>query len=199
MAMSMTVKRVHGDRFTPDDILLASIDNDGSPIETAYHTIEVVSGENCTHGGGGAAGDYLHYKAFMRDDGTSDVEEDGSIDYSDCRIKVEQLSKGESVVKVKAKLRTLQACNDYTAAYEEWEDDAVAAYTAQIDALEAGGTVTAEVITQLRADLTANKAVYHEDLEGEDAEGFPEKPAEIEWIELETGTVTLYWGDDTAV
>ena len=93
--MNITARRISGSAFSAEDKLEVTFNSDNQPMASVVHTIELVSGINVTHGGGGLAGDYLHYKAVERD-----ADADGIIDYSDIEMALVQESQGTSVIKV---------------------------------------------------------------------------------------------------
>jgi len=93
--VKLQAKRIEGSNFTAGDKLEVVLDSDNQILSIVSHTIEVVSGVNVTHGGGGAAGSYLHYKSSERD-----VNADGIIDYSNVLMSLVQESQGSSIIKV---------------------------------------------------------------------------------------------------
>ena len=93
--MNITARRINGSTFSAEDKLEVTFNSDNQPMASVVHTIELVSGINVTHGGGGQPADYLHYKAIDRD-----ADDDGIIDYSDIEMVVVQESQGTSVIKV---------------------------------------------------------------------------------------------------
>jgi hypothetical protein len=93
--MNITARRISGSTFSAEDKLEVTFNSDNQPMASVVHTIELVSGINVTHGGGGVVGDYLHYKAVERD-----ADADGIIDYSDIEMSLVQESQGTSVIKV---------------------------------------------------------------------------------------------------
>ena len=93
--MNITARRISGSAFSAEDKLEVTFNSDNQPMSSVVHTIELVSGVNVTHGGGGLVGDYLHYKAAERD-----ADGDGIIDYSDIEMALVQESQGTSVIKV---------------------------------------------------------------------------------------------------
>ena len=93
--MNITARRISGSAFSAEDKLEVTFNSDNQSMASVVHTIELVSGVNVTHGGGGLAGDYLHYKAVERD-----ADADGIIDYSDIEMSLVQESQGTSVIKV---------------------------------------------------------------------------------------------------
>jgi hypothetical protein len=99
--MNLQARRKSGNQFTAEDVLEVVFDSNNIPMGLVTHTITVVSGPNVTHGGGGVAEEYLHYKALERD-----ANDSGIIDYSNTVIKVAQEEKGTSVIKVVARTIT---------------------------------------------------------------------------------------------
>jgi hypothetical protein len=93
--MNITARRISGSAFSAEDKLEVTFNSDNQPMASVVHTIELVSGINVTHGGGGLVGDYLHYKAVERD-----ADADGIVDYSDIEMALVQESQGTSVIKV---------------------------------------------------------------------------------------------------
>ena len=86
--MILQAKRNKGDSFTSEDELQVQfIDVDLSVGAFPIYSIEVVSGVAVTHGGGALAGDFLNYS------------EDTSI-VPTLTMKVEQVAKGTSIIKV---------------------------------------------------------------------------------------------------
>jgi len=93
--MNLQARRISGSAFSAEDILQITFDSDNKDIAVMLHTIELVSGVNVTHGGGGQPNQYLHYKSVGRD-----ANDDGIVDYSDVEMSVIQVEKGTSVIKV---------------------------------------------------------------------------------------------------
>ena len=116
MAMTLQTKRIMGSAYSAGDTLEVKFDADGNTIHSVGHSIEHVSGPVVTHGGGGAAGTYLHYKSHERD-----TETDGRIDYSDVNLEVVQLTKGTSVIKVIVQVTTQDAVDTYATDLAAWE------------------------------------------------------------------------------
>jgi carbamate kinase len=122
--MNITARRISGSTFSAEDKLEVTFTSDNQPMSSVVHTIELVSGINVTHGGGGLVGEYLHYKAVERD-----ADADGIIDYSDIEMALVQESQGTSVIKVVAQVIT-QADVDankaigkvYTTDMEAWAE-----------------------------------------------------------------------------
>ena len=105
-----------GSAYSAGDTLEVKFDADSNTIHSVGHSIEHVSGPVVTHGGGGAAGTYLHYKSHERD-----TETDGRIDYSDVNLEVVQLTKGTSVIKVIVQITTQDAVDTYATDLAAWE------------------------------------------------------------------------------
>ncbi len=98
MADNVKTRRISGSQFTSKDILEVQLSVTGD-LHQCVQFIEVVSGVDVTHGGGAEANEALHYKAYMRDDGSTDAV-DGIIDYSSSQMAITQKEKGTSVIKV---------------------------------------------------------------------------------------------------
>jgi hypothetical protein len=113
--MNLQIRRKIGSQFTAEDTLEVLFDSGGQDMEVVSHTIEIVSGPNVTHGGGGQPNDYLHYKSH-----DTDANSDGIIDYSNVEIALVQETQGTSVVKVKAEVITKNNVADFKTAYESW-------------------------------------------------------------------------------
>ena len=93
--MNLQARRISGSSFSAEDKLEITFASDNQPMSSVVHTIELVSGVNVTHGGGGQPDEYLHYKAVERD-----ADADGIIDYSDIEMALVQETQGTSVIKV---------------------------------------------------------------------------------------------------
>ena len=93
--MNLQARRISGSSFSAEDKLEVTFASDNQPMSSVVHTIELVSGVNVTHGGGGQPDEYLHYKAVERD-----ADADGIIDYSDIEMALVQETQGTSVIKV---------------------------------------------------------------------------------------------------
>jgi hypothetical protein len=120
--MNLQARRISGSAFSAEDKLEITLNSDNQPMASVVHTIELVSGVNVTHGGGGLVGDYLHYKATERD-----ADADGIIDYSDIEMALVQEDQGVSVIKVVAQVvnqadsETNQAAGQaYSTEMEAW-------------------------------------------------------------------------------
>jgi len=89
--MNIKIKKLSGNAYTALDTISVMLDSSGDGfVNSAVYTIEVVSGEGVSHGGGAESGEYLNYST----DGV----------FNELPINVVQLSKGESVIKVLAKI-----------------------------------------------------------------------------------------------
>ncbi len=99
--MNLQARRISGSSFSAEDKLEVTFNSDNQPMSSVTHTIELVSGVNVTHGGGGQPDEYLHYKAVERD-----ADNDGVIDYSDVEMALVQEVQGISVIKVIAQAMT---------------------------------------------------------------------------------------------
>jgi hypothetical protein len=113
--MGLKIKRLSGSQYSADDVLEAQLDV-GDDIVLALHTVNIVSGEQLTHGGGGAVGEHLHYK-----NNENDADANGIIDYSTVEIAVVQLTKGTSVVNVSCNFTTKAENDTFQTEYTEWE------------------------------------------------------------------------------
>lgn len=115
---SLQAKRIKGDQFTAEDVLEVKFNHDEDMASVVY-TLVKVSGEDVTHGGGGAVGTYLHYKNH-----NTDANDDGIIDYSvPANMCLEQQAKGTTVIKVKAETITKSDADTFTTDYEAWLND----------------------------------------------------------------------------
>ena len=123
--MNITARKISGSLYTPEDILEIKFDGDSKTLEHMYYSLEVVSGPSVTHGGGGLAGDYLHYQSY------DNLDKDGDFDYSTCEMVVSQMVKGVSTIKIKGKYLTKLQRLAYIAAFEAWEDKAYAVVSSE--------------------------------------------------------------------
>jgi len=105
----VNARRVKGSKFTQDDLLEISYIGEDE-IAEMINTIEVVSGVAVTHGGGGLAGDYLHYK------------KDTDIDYSSLEMLLSQAEQGTSVIKVVSSITTQEQADNNKVAFEAWAE-----------------------------------------------------------------------------
>lgn len=118
MAITLQARRSSGDMFTSEDnIEIVFNYTDIGTMHEALTTIEQVSGVTVTHGGGGAAGDYLHYKAY-----DLHADENGYIDYSSQTVQVQQAEKGVSVIKIKVKYLSKTDYDAWEAEMQTWRD-----------------------------------------------------------------------------
>ena len=118
--MNITARRSSGSTFSAEDRLEVTFDSDNQTMASVVHTIELVSGINVTHGGGGLAGDYLHYKAVERD-----ADADGIIDYSDIEMALVQESQGTSVIKVVCEAVTKADADNFTVEMQAYSQRAI--------------------------------------------------------------------------
>ena len=122
--MKLQVRRKSGSIFTAEDTLEVAFDTDGIVMVSGgvFHKIELVSGQDVTHGGGGQADEYLHYKSADRD-----ADDDGIIDYSQVEIPVVQQSEGVSVIRVVCSYMVKAEVDAYLASRDAYQLRAVAA------------------------------------------------------------------------
>jgi hypothetical protein len=109
--MNLQARRISGSAFSAEDKLEVTFNSDNQPMYSVVHTVELVSGVNVTHGGGGQPNEYLHYKA---------VERDADSDYSDIEIALVQETQGTSVIKVKCEAVTKAEADAFNAEVEAW-------------------------------------------------------------------------------
>jgi len=119
MADNLKARRVLGGQYTADDTLELQFTYTGD-AKTCVQWIEVISGETVTHGGNVAAATKLHYKAHSRDDGSTDENSDGIIDYATSQMTIVQSQKGTTVVKVCAEILLKSTYDTYISAYNTW-------------------------------------------------------------------------------
>jgi hypothetical protein len=115
--MNLQARRRSGSAFSAEDKLEVTFNSDNQVMYSVVHTIELVSGVNVTHGGGGQPDEYLHYKAVDRD-----ADSDGVIDYSDIEMALEQETQGASVIKVKCKAIINAQRDAFNAEAEAWKE-----------------------------------------------------------------------------
>jgi hypothetical protein len=113
--MNLQARRISGSSFSAEDKLEVTFNSDNQPISSVVHTIELVSGSNVTHGGGGQPDEYLHYKAVERDADSNSV-----IDYSDIEMALIQETQGTSVIKVKCEAVTKAEADAFNTEVESW-------------------------------------------------------------------------------
>lgn len=116
--MNLQARKIGGSSFSKEDVLEVVLDTDNTVLNSVLHTIELVSGVNVTHGGGGQPDQYLHYKAIERD-----ADDDGIIDYSNVNMHLVQEEKGTSVIKVKCAIYTQESVDAYNLALQEWVNE----------------------------------------------------------------------------
>ena len=161
--------RTEGGQFTPSDRLRVTLDNAGT-LEYCVHNLEIVSGQEVTHGGGAASDIPLHYKAFERD-----ADGDGIIDYSTVYMNVVQTVKGTSVVKVCADIITTSEFEAYKVRRSNW----LAANTTIVNSLGPNTMNIEEVIYE------ADKGIL-----------FSNMPDNALPTIIKSGEITLIWIDD---
>jgi len=115
--MNLQARRISGSSFSAEDKLEVTLNTDNQALSSAVHTIELVSGVNVTHGGGGQPDEYLHYKAVERD-----ADGDGIIDYSDVEMALVQTEQGTSVIKVVCAVITKAEADTYNTEAEAWNE-----------------------------------------------------------------------------
>ena len=139
--MNITARRISGSTFTAEDKLEVTFNSNNQPMASVVHTIELVSGINVTHGGGGLAGDYLHYKAVERD-----ADADGIIDYSDIEMSLVQESQGTSVIKVVCEAVTKAEADTFKTEYEAWAERKEVAIGLEEEFTEEAPTLTPTIL-----------------------------------------------------
>ena len=118
MAITFKAKRIRGDQFTSEDLIETQfLYSEVGKMYECITTIEQVSGVTVTHGGGGGAGEYLHYKIVEEDS-----DSDGYIDYQTQKVQVQQEEKGDSVIKVVAKYITKNDFDTWETEHKAWSD-----------------------------------------------------------------------------
>jgi hypothetical protein len=115
--MDLQAKRISGSTFSAEDKLEVIFSSDNQPMASVVHTIELVSGVNVTHGGGGQPDEYLHYKATERD-----ADSNGIIDYSNVEMALVQDTQGTSVVKVTAQVLTKGEADAFNTEFKAWNE-----------------------------------------------------------------------------
>ncbi len=139
--MNITARRISGSTFSAEDKLEVTFNSDNQPMASVVHTLELVSGVNVTHGGGGLVGDYLHYKAVERD-----ADADGIIDYSDIEMALVQESQGTSVIKVVCEAVTKAEADAFKTEYEAWAERKEVALGLEEEFTEVAPTLTPTVL-----------------------------------------------------
>jgi hypothetical protein len=139
--MNLQARRISGSQFSAEDKLEVTFNSDNLPMASVVHTIELVSGINVTHGGGGLVGDYLHYKAVERD-----ADADGIIDYSDIEMALVQESQGTSVIKVVCEAVTIADADAFSVEMEAYLERQEVALGLEEEFTEVAPTVTPTVL-----------------------------------------------------
>ena len=139
--MNLKARRVSGSTFSAEDKLEVTFTSDNQPMSLLVHTIELVSGINVTHGGGGLAGEYLHYKSNERD-----ADADGIIDYSDIEMALVQESQGTSVIKVVCEAVTKADADAFIVEMEAYLEREQVALGLEEEFTEVAPTVTPTVL-----------------------------------------------------
>ncbi len=140
--MNLRTRRIKGSEFTAEDTLEVIFDAEGEAISIVVHSIELVSGEVTTHGGGALPGTYLHYKSIE-----NDANAEGDIDYSTTNITVAQEAKGTSVVRVVCSVTTKAQADILKIANIEWSARMMAASDADEEFSEAPPTLEPTTLT----------------------------------------------------
>lgn len=137
--MNLQARRISGSAFTAEDVLEVVFNPGNTIMEAVTLSIELVSGENVTHGGGAIAEEYLHYKAFERD-----ADADGIIDYTETFMVLVQDTPGTSVVRVICKAVTKDNAIAVRSVYEHYQASALAAGVTEDKPNGIDGTFTEE-------------------------------------------------------
>ena len=139
--MNLKARRVSGSTFSAEDKLEVTFTSDNQPMSSVVHTIELVSGINVTHGGGGLVGEYLHYKAVERD-----ADADGIIDYSDIEMALVQETQGTSVIKVVCEAVTVAMVDAFKVEMEAYLEREQVALGLEEEFTEVAPTLTPTVL-----------------------------------------------------
>jgi len=139
--MNITARRISGSAFSAEDKLEVTFNSDNQPMASVVHTVELVSGINVTHGGGGLVGDYLHYKAVERD-----ADADGVIDYSDIEMSLVQETQGTSVIKVVCQAITKANADAFNVEMQAYIDNLKVALVLGEEFTEVAPTLTPTVL-----------------------------------------------------
>jgi len=115
--MNVQVRRKIGDQFTSNDVLEVLFDADDTELSYLLYNLEVVSGQNVTHGGGASADTKLNYFNEIEHE-----KDNGFFDYSTVDMTVVQEAQGTSVIKVVATYVTHTDMVAYTTAKQTWLD-----------------------------------------------------------------------------
>jgi len=135
----VNARRIKGSKFTQDDLLEIAYTGGDTDIRM-INTIEVVSGVDVTHGGGGLAGDYLHYKKDLDND------------YSSLSMLLSQSEQGTSIIKVVSKITTGEQITNNKINLEAWEERREVAAGLEEEFTEEAPTP--EVITHKTGEIT---------------------------------------------
>tara|TARA_B100000767_G_C19611711_1_gene470140 strand:- start:263 stop:757 length:495 start_codon:yes stop_codon:yes gene_type:complete len=119
MADNLKAKRILGGKYTPDDVLELKFTYTGD-AHSCVQWIEVIDGATVTHGGNSPAATKLHYKAHLRDDGSTDEDERGIIDYTTSHMTIVQTEKGTTVVRVCADILLKSTHDTFMTNYNTW-------------------------------------------------------------------------------
>ena len=118
--MGLQARKINGNVYTAEDTIEIICDDTAKSLAMMNLTIEVISGVDVTHGGGASEGTYLHYK-----NPDVDADDDGDLDYSSTIMKVEQVEKGTSVIRIKGSYLTKTQVENHNTALDTWEDELV--------------------------------------------------------------------------
>ena len=113
----LKARLIKGDKYSAEDVIETQFTYTGD-AHSCEQYIEVISGSTVTHGGA-AASTKLHYKALLRDDGSSDAV-DGIIDYATSQMHIVQSAKGTTVIKVVADLLLKADYDSWKTAQSAW-------------------------------------------------------------------------------
>ena len=139
--MNLQARRISGSAFSAEDKLEVTFASDNQPMSSVVHTIELVSGVNVTHGGGGQPDEYLHYKAIERD-----ADADGIIDYSDIEMVLVQETQGTSVIKVVCQAVTVAMADAFKVEMEAYMKRQEVALGLEEEFTEVAPTLTPTVL-----------------------------------------------------
>ena len=142
--MNLKARRKSGSINHNLDSIEVVLYTDNQDMDSVVHTIELVSGVNVTHGGGGQAGEYLHYKANERD-----ADADGIIDYSNVMMELVQEAQGTSIIKVKCQAIIKADADAFKAVMDAWVERREVALGLGENFTEETPTPPATLITEL--------------------------------------------------
>ena len=126
----LKAKRILGGKYTASDTLEIQFTYTGD-AHSCEQYLEIISGDTVTHGGGASATSKIHYKAHLRDDGTSDAV-DGIIDYATSQMTVVQSQKGTTVIKVCADMLLKSVYDAWVTETNTW----VSTYLTEVDGVD---------------------------------------------------------------